>query len=406
MGPNVLRTQTYEEILPLVEDCKAGRLFAVQDWIARGKPVNPPEAPASGRMRKRPLEYAIESGFHSLVEVLVDGGAVLQEISPANELRFCALSAAVQQRRFDMVTSLVARGADPSEMDMARVFDAWDPDMMRYFIDAGADVETDNPLAYALTCRIRTAVGIFKQYRNKIPSFQEQGNIALRYHCSDGNLKWVSLLLWAGADPYACGEDDYSREPYPGEVGLSALEYAASRGKFEVFEIRQLRLDVSRPELGEIMYYAYKEGGYALLERFLNEGMQPNNLPTGGCEALRTLLSGIDFDFSAFSFWSNEKKNRDIDCADSRRKLDVVGLLLRHGARWIPADRDEIKSVRRSLLKMKPEYTIQFVNWLAEYNSCTRGTAEELLRSSTLHGVLGGKVHPLEKLARRLPESL
>ena len=37
--------------------------------------------------------------------------------------------------------------------------------------------------------------------RDTVPTANRQATMALRYHAADGNLKWVSLLLWAGADP-------------------------------------------------------------------------------------------------------------------------------------------------------------------------------------------------------------
>ena len=33
------RAETYEEIKPLIDLCKAGKLFEVQEWIASGKTV-------------------------------------------------------------------------------------------------------------------------------------------------------------------------------------------------------------------------------------------------------------------------------------------------------------------------------------------------------------------------------
>jgi hypothetical protein len=62
---------------------------------------------------------------------------------------------------------------------MASVFETWQPDIMKWFIEQGADVETDNPLAFALCNRIRTALGVFKSYKDRFPSFQEQANMAL-----------------------------------------------------------------------------------------------------------------------------------------------------------------------------------------------------------------------------------
>ena len=62
-----------DEIRPLVELCRAGKLFAVQEWIRQGKPVNPPPPKRKGVRSQTPLEVAIDRGFHSLVEVETTG---------------------------------------------------------------------------------------------------------------------------------------------------------------------------------------------------------------------------------------------------------------------------------------------------------------------------------------------
>ena len=110
------------------------------------------------------------------------------------------MSHAIEKRRFDLVQLLVEHGYDPRTANMDFVFSTWQPEIIEYFIDRGADVESKLPLAWALCNRVRTALRIFKKYSQQIPSFQEQINIALRHHCKEGNLKWVSLLVWAGAD--------------------------------------------------------------------------------------------------------------------------------------------------------------------------------------------------------------
>lgn len=117
-------------IAPLIDLCKAGRLFDVQEWIAQGKPINPPPIPPKGARTKSPLEFAIERGFHSLVQVLLEGGAVLEPASydsPMNK--------ALRARRFDIVQLLVEHGFDPKNVDMHEVFATWDSHIMEYFID-------------------------------------------------------------------------------------------------------------------------------------------------------------------------------------------------------------------------------------------------------------------------------
>ncbi len=93
-------TETYEEIKPLIDLCKAGKLLYVQEWIASGKPVNPPPS-VSGYKRKSPLKVAIDLGFHSLVQVLLEGGADI------NEPRYWPLDDALYKRRLDLVKLLV-----------------------------------------------------------------------------------------------------------------------------------------------------------------------------------------------------------------------------------------------------------------------------------------------------------
>jgi len=155
----------------------------------------------------------------------------------------------------------------PSFSTLQEVFDTWEPDIMRWFIEHGADVETDNPLAYALCNRIKTALGFLKTYKDRFPSFQDQANIALRHHCKDGNLKWVSLMLWAGADPYARGPDSWYEDPDP-ESDRNALELAAAYRHFDVFDLKQVRLDPSKPELKELLFeVCYASGSTATLKR-------------------------------------------------------------------------------------------------------------------------------------------
>jgi hypothetical protein len=68
------RAATIDETRPLLELCRAGKLFEVQEWIKAGKPVNLPQ-PGKGSPVKSPLWIAIEQGFHGLALVLLRGGA-------------------------------------------------------------------------------------------------------------------------------------------------------------------------------------------------------------------------------------------------------------------------------------------------------------------------------------------
>src|SRR5262245_24502196 len=209
-----IRAADQDAIAPLIELCKAGRLFEVQEWIACDKPVNMPPPPSKGTRPRSPLDYAIERGFHSLVQVLLEAGAVQEP-----EGYRSPMEKALAARRVDIVRLLVEHGFDPKAVDMGQVFATWDPKIMEFFIDRGADVHTSHPFARAFCDRIRTALSVYKKYRARDESLQEQADIALRHHCYEGNLKWVSLMLWAGADPLTEGTDVPGEMPDEDEGG-------------------------------------------------------------------------------------------------------------------------------------------------------------------------------------------
>ncbi|OGV66339.1 MAG: hypothetical protein A2498_15325 [Lentisphaerae bacterium RIFOXYC12_FULL_60_16] len=368
------RAESYDEIKPLIALCKAGRLFDVQEWIAAGKPVNPPPPPEKGARPRSPLQYAINIGFHSLVQVLLEGGAEIEA-----SWKYNTLSHALQEHRFDIVQLLVKHGADPKTVDMYDVFHSWEPAIMEYFIELGADVETGNPLAQAFCSRIRTALRIFKKYKDRFPGFQDQLNIALRYHCKEGNEKWIALCLWAGADPYAPGPGA-PEESDDEDGGISALEYAALYGHFEIFNMKQVRLDPGNPVLISAIRYAHGENASKLLVDLLKKGVNPNDQPNGGCSAIQSLLSGLEFSYDIFS----REKRKNLDTKEAREKLKMIHILAQYGGKWAPKEDGEVAHARRSLLRMDSDYTVEFVWIMSKYQGCRRNDLDALLGTPSI----------------------
>lgn len=393
--PPPQRAKSADDIRPLLELCKLGKLFEVQEWIASGKPINSPPIPVKGRRCKTPLDYAIATGFHSLVRLLLENGAVIEPDgydSPMNH--------ALEMRRFDLVKLLVAHGFDPKSVSMERVFETWDPEIMEYFIELGADVETGNPFAYAFSIRIRTALRVFKKYRERFASLPEQANIALRNHCKDGNLKWISLMLWIGADPYKPGADDYRQCSGSGYGGPSALAYAALYNHYEVFDLKQLRLNARNPELPQIIDFLCNEQGFDVLKRLLEAGMNPNDQENGGCSVIHSVLNGMTWTYGLHP-WERTQDDRNIDGESVRAKMKAIHLLAKHGAKWIPTDDSEIKSIRRSLLKLKPDYAVEFAWIMSKYRSCTASAISSLLGSPSIKRHVAGHQDRLRDVLTR-----
>ncbi len=386
-----------EEVKPLVDLCRAGKLFEVQDWIKAGRPVNPPHT-RRGNGPRSPLEVAIERGFHSLVRILLEGGASFDR-------RGCgsAMSRALRARRLDIVQLLVGHGYDPASVDMREVFETWDPEIMDYFIDRGANVEDGNPLAYALCNHVRTALRVLKRGQDRFQSFQRQADIALRYHCKAGNLKWISLMLWAGADPYSAGPDDPDREPSSEGGGYSALALAALHRHYEVFQLKQVRLDAKHPSMRVAAFWSCHREGLGLLKVLLEHGLEPNDQENGGCSLLHSVFVDMSWDFGGPCRGTrDESKGRDTRRAQDR--IEVIELLVQHGARWVPADKDEINTVRRSLLKLVPRYTVAVFSSLARHKACPRGVMQALLGTPAMRKHLGTQAGLLTRFMPSFPD--
>lgn len=385
-------------IAPLVELCKAGRLFDVQRWIAEGKPVNMPPH-HKGTRPLAPLDYAIDRGFHSLLQVLLEAGA-LQE----PEGHCSPMHRALAARRFDMVQLLVEYGFDPKSIDMTDVFETWDAGMMEYFIDRGADIHTGHPFASALCNRIRTALTVYKKRRERDESLQEQADIALRHHCFEGNEKWVSLMLWAGADPWKGGPSSPGSDS--DEDGLSAIEYAIIGNHYGLLYLKPIRTTLTGENALKILGDLNRGRGLDLLERLLDEGLDPND-HDGGCSAITRCIDRLgDCWYAGGSsiWWDRGDRSDKRDTDNSRQIMKAIHLLARHGGRWQPRDKKEIEAARRSFLQLTPDYVVEFVWIMSKYGGCGLDPIRELLRTASIKAHVAAHRGRLDQILGSWPD--
>lgn len=391
---DVGRAGSKEEIEPLLALCKAGRLFDVQQWITDGKPVNLPPRLVKGRQVKAPLDVAMEMGFHSLVEVLLRAGAIQEPAAGYGS----PIAQALQARRLDIVELLVDHGADPRAVDMAQVLDSWDPKVFNFFISRGADVVKGQPFAYAFCHRVRTALYAFKDLSAQRPELMEQANIALRHHCKAGDMKWVSLLLWVGADPLKPGPDEPSRDAVDDGTedvdtnddvyrGLSALGYAALYQHFEVFKLKPVRTQLENLQEADFMAYLNRGEGVDILRRLLEKGWTPNDQENGGSSILSRFVDSLNWSgrwSRSVDLWPSISTRRKFDTSEARDTMKAIHILAKHGARWVPNDKNAIAQTRRSLMQMTVDYTIEFVWIMAKYGACELAPLKELLGTPTM----------------------
>ena len=348
---------TREESRVLLELCRAGRLYDIEKWIASGKSLRVPI-----ECKKTALQVALETGFHSLVELIAR-----HESDQA--AKNAALREAVEHARLDLVELLLANGADLRSVSFLRVLLSWDPRMIRFFLAEGADAFSGAPFAQAFEAKIRTAIGPFLEYKRAHPELAEQlqGQLdsALRHFCREGSLKWVSLLLWAGANPRTKGPvvgKDYTNEPENFTTGLEEACYADS-----VDVLKKLKPDPSRDDLTLLLRRAAFMTRKEAISYLLALGANPNDQANGGSTALASCLA--DFRFGLPNSYSPLRPLYSVSCA-----LGCTQVLVEHGAQWRPNSPEEMKWIRRALLECEADVTIEVLKLFTIRNACSKET--------------------------------
>ena len=355
---------TPEEAKLLLALCRAGKLYEIERWITSGKSLQTPSG-----FKKSPLSIAVEMGFHSLVELLARNES-------SQEIKNKALSDAISTKRLDLVELLIAHGAQVRSVPFAGVLCKWDPAMMRFFLENDADVITGHPFAVAFGEKIRTSLRPFVEYKKAHPEIaselQEQADRALRYFSREGDLKWVSLMLWAGANPRTRGpllDDRIEDDP---ECYTTALREACYKGSFEV--LIKLKPDASGDDMSDLLHCAALPASDELIRYLLKMGAKPNDKANGGSSALDRCLWNLGFkDFDAII------NKRPASRYALHGTFDCIQTLVERGALWRPDSRAELNSLRQILFKCEPEVTVEVVKLLARFKACPEETLDHFL---------------------------
>ena len=352
----------------LIALCRGGRLYDIEKWIAAGKSLDVSAATKRGRQRSL-LEIAVETGFHSLVELIA-------KHETSQSAKDAALADAVSSRRLDLVELLLANGAEIKSVPLADVLLSWEPKLIQFFLDHGADPVTGRPFAEAFGAKVRTALRPFIEYKRAHPELatelQEQLDCALRHFCGEGDLKWVSLLTWAGGNARSrgpCLGKEYTDDP---ECYTSGLEEACHAESPDV--LRKLKPDPNQDDLPSLLHRAAISNRKAILEYLLDLGASPNDRANGGSSALETALWHMSF--ARFDPFGSKRLRSKYQLSEA---LDCVRVLLEHGAIWNPEDAYHVNSLRKTLLECEPDVTIELLQMFRKYNACPAERVHRLL---------------------------
>lgn len=331
--------------------CGSNKLNQVEEWVRQGK---------STRVHPKcgfdPLTTCVRKGFHDLLALLI------RHIPTSQHEKDDHLLQSVRRQRFETVKLLVAHGANPLTVPFGDVAASWNPEMFRYFMAKGTDIFVDDALAHALASSIQVALHFFLDYRRAHPEqaaeLQHQLDMALALLCQYEEEEWVSILVWAGGNPYARVPDLHQRQVSQKNGWLiSGAEVAVTSRNLAILE--KLNLDPKDPAAQDVLHKACYWVNDEAVHLLLNRGINPNDKENGGSSALDTVFFHIDFGKM------NHPSYRD--CAS--KCLAITKDLIQHKARWRP-DEHDLRAARRSMCQA-PELVPEFVKLLRKPGVCS-----------------------------------
>jgi ankyrin repeat protein len=370
----------------LVRLCQAGRLYEVEAWIQSGKSLAVPK-----EVRRTPLAVAMSTGFHSLVELLL-------RHESSQEAKNALLQEALMFDRPAFVELALTYGADIQSVPFRDVLTTGDRALVATFLEKGADPVTGYPFAHAFhEFRVKTTLGSYLDCRRSrpelAPQLQEQLDMALRQFCQDGNLKWVSLMMWAGANPRSRGPvlDDEDRADDP-EYHTTALEEACGSRNVELVKrLKPNRADNLSAMLDQAAFYLDRD----VIAYLLELGANPNGRADGGSSALESCIRNLGWEVYDRITYGHATAYLAPSVRIPKTR-EAITLLLQHGAMWKP-DPSTLNGVRRILYYVEPEVAVELIGQLLK-NENGETAVQELLRVARMRQHVAGCRQQLERL--------
>jgi hypothetical protein len=369
-----------EELFPLVDLCRVGKLKEVGEWIAAGKPLDPPLNAKRSR-RQSPLEVAIEKGFFALAELLLDGGC--DPLANGN-----ALCDAVRRKEPEIAKLLIERGVPADSVHLSEVFDAG-REMLELFLAYGIDPTAELAYYEALCSKVHPLLFVLKGFKDRFPDLQRQADMALSYHCEKGSPRNVGLLLWAGARPDAPVPDPN----YIGDESTScAIGVAVRQGRVDV--LKQLKPQNYPDVLSTLFAEVGIRPSVPLIDYLASLGAPVNTKKNGGCEAIEHLLWRMGFR-SRSDCYSNP--------TEVKESLAMIEHLCRLGAKWVPDEDESLRNRRDRFRKIEPQHLLELFRIFKETNAAPVELLDSILDSPALKKSLGSHLRSIEKLLHPPP---
>lgn len=348
----------------LVKLCEEGMLYEAEAWLEVGHSAKQPES-----CRHCPLLVATKGGFHSLVLMLLR-----YDCSPGQKQR--AFKWAASEGNFEISKLLVEAGANAGDLSPGYFPSVYHRDLIQYLIDHGLDLTKEDALASLFVdYRAKPLLGLYLQNKDRFPAWEDQAALALCEFIHKEDLKWISLMIWAGADPLRkvhefceCSvdcEEDFRR---------SAVEIAVSSRNPRVFAMLKVQLE---PALATtLLHESYGVPPVETLKALLAAGADLNHyLPENGT-VLHRILNSFGFD----GYFTHLRGR-------ARETVETIAFLIREGAKWRPPSAARsIADLRRTLYHQDSEAVVEVIRLLHAGTACPLDQLVELARTPKMKG--------------------
>lgn len=334
-------------IAELVQLCRDGRVYAVEAWIKDDRPLW-----TSDRSRRvqSPLRVAIDTGQYDLAVLLLCNGFL-------PDTHESLLGHAVDEKALRFIDLLLKWGADALQVDASSVLETYDIAVFDRFWALGLDFTKDHALAHELSRQAsnRPLYGWVKRHKDD-PRIARELAIALADAITEDRDRATALLLWAGANPHLRVPSlKYNDERYP-EDHNSAIEYALAYGKGKL--LARLKPDPLVDDFEKLWASACDIESITYLAKI----RPPRDWSTPLLRNIRRIT------------W---------EYGDRWETKTCIEQLARMGARLTKMTDEEIKDLRRSMLRCKEEFQIRWLlRWMKDDAHCDAAIYSELTRTS------------------------
>lgn len=362
-----------EDFLPFQERdrlrdlCRHGRLFEALDLL---------EEKGTCRLRRTrkwtPLFFAVDRGFHSLVEVLVRYPHSDWDLEKG-------YYGALRRKRGDLAALIIKAGYDPGDVSFSSALESGDSDVVQLLLERYPDSGSDFGVAKAILRAPYEIAGLAPVLAKAIPDWEEQAYSGMVSLADRGRLRPVLRYLRLGLDPRRVGTILDDREmPI---CGMTTVEAACGSGNMRL--IHMLKPSPSLDNSKRLFAHGFVTSlNRELIEFLIERGFDINCDADGGCPVLNDVLCSATYKIlSEIHGHQNQWSLRTI--------VPNATWLVELGAKWVPADSYSYRCFRDNLLLVGKEEGQNLLKVLRSHGALSPENEKKLLRNPRMKRLFG-----------------